>query len=220
MIIGETISVQEPENKKNLFTSILLSTALPGSGEMYLGSETSKYFLWSELALWFAFAGTYGAQEAYLTSAHSYAKRYADADFASKDIEFLNLMADYRSRNGVTTSSHNPDTGENYNLDQQRLGNPVDIDFPDTQEYYWNWGTSENPENTEHWDHYKDILKKRRISEMFFKASIGALVVNRIISIVNVIRVHKNQNYSSSSPVQIQPIWGNEENGIIVSWRF
>lgn len=192
--VDESIS---RNSSKSLPIAIGASALLPGLGQHYLGEGSyAKVYMWTDVALWVATFGSYFFGERQIASARSYASRYAGISNPPSDESFLNLMADYRSRGGVDGENSNPDSDEDYNQAMLRSGKAIDEDYPYDEEHTWNWGSSDNPETTKHMSHYSDILRNYRISRIAFQISVGALILNRVISILDVMRIYRSTSNS------------------------
>ena len=198
--VDESIS---RNSSKSLALAIGASVLLPGLGQHYLGEQSyAKAFIWTDVALWVATFGSYYFGERQIASARSYASRYAGISNPPSSESFLNLMADYRSRGGVDGENANPDSDEDYNQAMLRSGKAIDEDYPYDEEHTWNWGSSDNPETSRHMDHYSDILRNYRISRIAFQISIGALILNRVISVLDVMRIYRS---TSSNLATVEP---------------
>ncbi len=189
----QTVSGDTDDGRKSLIGAIGLSALLPGSGEAYLGNEyRQKVFLTTELTFLAVTGISYILQDHYFKSAHSYASRWAGAGQGPRELEYMELMEQFRSRSGIDGQNSISANQDDYNLNQIRSGRAIDEHYPSTPEYTWDWGTSDNPENTKHWNRYGDILDNYRQSLVVLKASIGALILNRVISAVSVIQYYKS----------------------------
>ena len=182
------ISVDESvskNSKKSLPLAIGASLLLPGMGQHYLGENSLvKAYIWTDVALWMATFGSYFFGERQIANARSYAVRYAGISNPPSSETFLNLMADYRSRGGVSGENANPDSDEDYNQAMLRSGKAIDAD---------------NPETSRRMSHYRDILKNYRISRIAFQVSIGALILNRVISVLDVMRIYRSTSSDLAS---------------------
>ncbi|MGL1936950.1 MAG: hypothetical protein OCD01_18125 [Fibrobacterales bacterium] len=204
----------ESDERKSIGVAIGLSLLLPGSGEAYLGSKfRQKVFLTSEVVSWLVTGTAYVMREQYKTTAHAYAIRWAGATGAPKNIEYMERMEKFRSRNGVDGQPNAQGEYDNYNLYLQRNGQALDSEYPNSTPYMWDWGTSDNPENSRHWDRYGEILSKYRRAEIVVKASIGALILNRVISAVSVVQFYKSNSLNN---LQAVPLILDERPGVLV----
>lgn len=217
------ISVDENVSRnhdKSLFLGLGASALLPGMGELYLGEQKMvRPFVWVDAALWITAIGSYVIGNRYITSAHDYAVRHAGLNTNSKDVSLLNTVGDYRSRGGVDGQNSSPDMNEDYNQAMIRSGKKIDDEFDSS--ILWDWGSSDNPESTEHIDEYKERLSHYRISRIVFQASIGALVLNRVISVLDVMRVYRaTSSKSFSERVRFLPEFAEDGSGLSVNVKF
>lgn len=205
---------------KSMPLALGASAILPGMGELYLGeSSYTRPFVWVDASLWMTTIVSYIVGERYITSAHNYASRYAGLNTSSKKMSLLNAVGDYRSRSGVKGQNSSPDDSENYNQAMLRAGKAIDSEFKASID--WDWGSSDNPETTNRKEHYKDLLGNYRISRMVFQIAVGALVVNRIASVLNTMRIYRATSSSGFSFLDVSPRIGLEgERGIDFSVRF
>ena len=190
------ISVDESMSKnssKSLPLAIGASLLLPGMGQYYLGEETFvKAYIWTDVALWVATFGSYFFGERQIANARSYPSRHAGIVNPPSSESFLNLMGDYRSRGGVDGENSNPDSDEDYNQAMLRRGHAIDKDYPFDESHSWNWGSSDNPETSHRMSHFRDIMRNYRISRIAFQVSIGALILNRVISVLDVMCIYRS----------------------------
>ena len=190
------ISVDESISKnssKSLPLAIGASLLLPGMGQYYLGEETFvKAYIWTDVALWVATFGSYFFGERQIANARSYASRHAGIVNPPSSESFLILMGDYRSRGGVDGENSNPDSDEDYNQAMLRRGHAIDKDYPFDESHSWNWGSSDNPETSHRMSHFRDIMRNYRISRIAFQVSIGALILNRVISVLDVMGFYRS----------------------------
>ena len=217
------VSVDESVSKnkdKSVLLAISSSVLLPGMGEMYLGENTFvRAFMWTDLALWVTTFSSYMIGERYITSAHSYAVRHAGLTTKSKKVSLLNTVGDYRSRSGVEGQNSSPDMDEDYNQSMLRSGKKVDEEFDESIQ--WDWGSSDNPETTDHIDEFKSRMRHYRVSRIVFQASLGALVLNRLISVLDVVRVYrKTSSKSFSQNIDFLPEFYDDGSGLSVNVKF
>ena len=217
------ISVDENVSRnrdKNLFLGLGASAILPGMGELYLGEQKMvRPFVWVDAALWITTISSYVIGNRYISSAHDYAVRHAGLNTNSKDVSLLNTVGDYRSRSGVDGQNSSPDMNEDYNQAMIRSGKKIDDDIDGSIQ--WDWGSSDNPETTEHIDEYKSRLSHYRVSRIVFQASLGALVLNRVISVLDVMRVYRaTSSKSFSERVRFLPEFAEDGSGLSVNVNF
>lgn len=217
------ITVDESVNKnqnKSLWLALGASALLPGMGELYLDERSLvKPFVWTDAALWLTAIGSYFIGERYITSAHGYAVRHAGLTSGSKDVSLLNTVGDYRSRGGVVGQNSSPDMDEDYNQAMIRAGKAIDDEYSESVQ--WDWGSSDNPETTERIEEYKSRLRHFRVSRIVFQVSVGALVLNRVVSILDVMRVYRaTSSRSFSQRMEFVPEFLEDGGGILMNVKF
>lgn len=217
------ITVDENVSKnqdKSLWLALGASALLPGMGELYLDERSLvKPFVWTDAALWLTAIGSYFIGERYITSAHGYAVRHAGLTSGSKDVSLLNTVGDYRSRGGVAGQNSSPDMDEDYNQAMIRAGKAIDDEY--SESIQWDWGSSDNPESTERIEEYKSRLRHFRVSRIVFQVSVGALVLNRVVSILDVMRVYRaTSSRSFSQRMEFAPEFLEDGGGILMNVKF
>jgi hypothetical protein len=206
---------QSRNKDKSLALAMLLSATLPGSGEYYLHEKgNAKAFLLTEAGFWASLYVAYMARNSYLSSARSYASEYAGIDASSKSPNFLETMANFRS---YQEKQHRQDS---YELSQILSGKrDRKYDIPPIESNYWDFGSSVNPENTDHWRTFQQSLRYYRSSKVAISFAIGALALNRLASLANTLRVYKSTS-SQGLGLEIFPEIGPDYTGARVSLGF
>ena len=204
---------------KNVFLAVGASALLPGMGELYLNEKKMvRPFVWTDLALWVAAIGSYVVGDRYVTSAHNYAVRHAGFT-GNKSVSLLNTVGSYRSRSGVFGQNSSPDMDEDYNQAMIRSGKKVDEEF--SSDVQWDWGSSDNPETTEHIDEFKSRMRHYRVSRIVFQVSVGALILNRVVSMLDAIRVYRaTSSKSFSERVQFEPEFYQDGGALLMNVQF
>jgi hypothetical protein len=204
---------------KNVFLAVGASALLPGMGELYLNEKKMvRPFVWTDLALWVAAIGSYVVGDRYVTSAHNYAVRHAGFT-GNKSVSLLNTVGSYRSRSGVFGQNSSPDMDEDYNQAMIRSGKKVDEEF--SSDVQWDWGSSDNPETTEHIDEFKSRMRHYRVSRIVFQVSVGALILNRVVSMLDAIRVYRaTSSKSFSERVQFEPEFYQDGGALFMNVKF
>jgi len=217
------ISVDENLSRnrdKNLALAMAVSAVLPGAGHFYLGNKSrAAAFFWVDAALWISAGTTWFYADNQLENARGYAVRHAGADGAPKDLNFLTLMGNYRSRGGSLYQNSSPDNNEDYNQAMLRAGLSIDAEYPYEYGYIWDWGSSDNPENTARMEKYNEMLKRHRIAKIAFQVSLGAMALNRILAILDAMRIYR-QTSANFSQLHITPIATPKHSGIFVDYEF
>lgn len=205
---------------KSWWKALGASALLPGMGELYLGEkEFVRPFVWTDAALWVTTISSYFIGERYLTSAHGFAVRHAGLTSKKKDVSMLNTVGDYRSRGGVFGQNSSPDMDEDYNQAMIRAGKEIDSEL--AADIQWDWGSSDNPETTENIEEYKSRMKHFRVSRIIFQASMGALVLNRVVSMLNSIRIYRaTSSKAFSERMEFVPQFFEDGSGILMNVKF
>lgn len=217
------VSVDESVSKnsdKSWLLAMGSSALLPGMGELYLGErQFVRPFVWTDIALWFTAIGSYAIGERYITSAHNYAVRHAGLNSNSRNVDMLNTVGDYRSRGGVAGQNSSPDMEEDYNQAMIRSGKNIDEDLD--EDVQWDWGSSDNPETTEHIDEFKSRMRHYRVSRIVFQVSVGALLLNRVVSMLNTIRIYRaTSSKSFTERLEFVPEFYEDGSGLLMNVRF
>lgn len=204
---------------KNVFLAVGASALLPGMGELYLGEQKFvRPFVWTDLALWVTAISSYVVGDRYVTSAHNYAVRHAGFT-GNKNISLLNTVGSYRSRSGVFGQNSSPDMNEDYNQAMIRSGRNVDEEF--AKDIVWDWGSSDNPESTEHIEEFKSRMRHYRVSRIVFQVSVGALILNRVVSMLDAVRIYRATSTKSfSSRVQFEPEFYQDGGALFMNVKF
>ena len=211
------ISVDEDLSKnrdKNLVLAVAASAVLPGTGHYYLGHKRAASFFWIDAALWVSVASTWIYSDNQIENAMGYAARHAGANPVKKDLAYLTVIGDYRSRGGHDYQNSSPDNNEDYNMAMIRAGQEIDAVYP--KEYTWDWGTSDSSENTARIKEYKEILKRHRISKIAFQISLGAMALNRVLAILDVMRIYRQTTANFS----FIPLATPQYSGVFVNYEF
>lgn len=217
------ISVDENVSKnqdKSLWLALGASALLPGMGELYLGEKSLvRPFVWTDAALWLTAIGAYVIGERYITSAHNYAVSHAGLTGGGRDVSLLNTVGDYRSRSGVAGQNSSPDMDEDYNQAMMRAGKGVNDELDESIQ--WDWGSSDNPESTENIEEFKSRMRHYRISRIVFQVSVGALVINRVVSMLDAMRIYRaTSSKSFSQHLDIVPQFFEDGSGLNVNVKF
>jgi hypothetical protein len=177
---------------RSLGAGLALSALVPGLGHRWLGhDQRGRTFLWADAVLWGSLWGSLALRERAIDDARSYAGRYAGATGAPRNTEYLQLMADYRSRSGLGSNNSSPVAMEDYNQDMIRQGREVDEEWANDAAHQWDWGSPEAPANHREWEAYRDLIRDYRLTQIAFQASVGALVLDRLFAMVDLLRLYR-----------------------------
>ncbi len=167
-IQGQNILGVKFEKKKPML-AILYSLLLPGMGELYAGSfEKGKYFTIADAVLWGTVAGfnIYGnfQKDNYI----AFAQSRAGINPSNKDDQFYADIGYYNDVNQFNT--------------EKELNRQFDETY-DPETYYWHWQSdAQRREFRNIW-----LSSENAFNNIRFAA--GALILNRIISAINAVRL-------------------------------
>ena len=180
----DAITPSPLENSKVSKSPILKSLVIPGLGELSLGEKKrAKLFGGLEIALWLLVAESIQSKEKSRSNMISYAAIHAGASLKGKDHQFALDVANYLSV-------------EDFNQEQQRMR--LSGRIYSTDDYNWKWDSQDHRE--EYWNYIRRRAKARKIG-MF---AIGGMIVNRIVSGINVSYLNKHKQ--SKTSIKFEPL--------------
>lgn len=187
----------EPK-KKNTGLAIIYSLLLPGMGELYAESyESGKYFTIAEGVLW----GTYIGINTYGNWQKDRYKSFAAANGSvipqGKDDDYFATISEYLSI-------------EQYNNEKALERNFADM--LDENKYFWKW-TSEDRKT------YRSMWVSSEQSFNNLRFVVGALIINRIASAINAVRLVSAYNRRQAEELSWN-ISAGVENSINLSNNF
>lgn len=174
----ERLNYQQNFKKKNVGLAIVFSLMLPGMGELYADNYSSgKYFTIADAALW----GTYLGMRAYGNNKKDDYKAFAASEGGvnnnGKDDTYYATIGDYL----------NIDDFNNEKALQRRFD-----EMYDTQQFYWNWKTTSNRRT------YRGMWTSSESAFNNLRFVAGALILNRVISAINAVRLVVRYNKRQS----------------------
>lgn len=173
--------VDDKKEKKSPGVAVLYSLLLPGMGELYAGSYNSGiYFTIADGVLWSTFIGmnVYGnwQKDRYI----AYAQTKAGITTEYKDDNFYATIGDYSDI-------------DKYNDQMALEGNFQDMYSP--QYYYWKWNSTEDRRS------YRSMWVSSEQTFNDVRFVVGALILNRVVSAINAVRLVSKYNNSISEEV-------------------
>lgn len=175
-------SVQDfSSEKKSPALAVLYSLLLPGMGELYANRyDTGKYFTIADGVLWGVFAGfnIYGNWQE--KNYKSFAESKGGVSLNGKDSDYYANIGNYLSI-------------DEYNAAMDLQGNFSKVYNTATQ--YWKWNSN---------DQRREYRNMWSLSEQAFnneRFAIGALILNRVISAINAVRLVNSHNKNLSQQV-------------------
>ena len=179
LVIGAQPSVEAPAPKPSpRGRAILASMALPGTGQMMLGSaKRGEALLWLDGALWALWSGFSWYGSAREHDARLFAGAEAGADLTVRESRYFKALEGY-------------DNADQYNEDVRADARDIFPDDPQRQhDYYlsqgyfgseaWNWSS-----DSARFDYWR-TRKSGRTAALNAQFVVGALLLNRLASFVD-----------------------------------
>ena len=188
--------------------AILASMALPGTGQMMLGSSRrGEALLWLDGTLWALWSGFSWSSSARDHEARLFAGREAGADLTVKESHYYRALEQY-------------DNSDQYNEGVRSDARDIYPDDPERQHAYYE---SHGYFGAKAWDWSSDSARFRywgtrrtgRDAALNAQFAVGALVLNRLASLIDCAFFAGREG--PASRVEFQP--GDVEPGIKVCYR-
>ncbi len=155
--------------KKNPGLAIIYSLLLPGMGELYAdGYSSGKYFTIAEGTLWGVFIGMNTYANWQKDNYKAYAATNGGVTPSGKDADFYATIGDYSSVNQFN--------------DEQALNRDFSLMY-NVETNYWNWPSAEQRRT------YRGMWTTSEQTFNDIRFVVGALIVNRIASAINAVRL-------------------------------
>ncbi|KAB2846097.1 MAG: hypothetical protein F9K45_02585 [Melioribacteraceae bacterium] len=158
----------EPE-KKSPMVAIAYSLLLPGMGELYGGDYSlGKYLTIADAVFWGGVIGfnIYGGNQE--DNYKAYAESIGGVNVNGKDEQYFADISEYISI-------------EQFNTEQEKYREFENLYNEET--HYWNWGDNKTRQE------YRGMWSKSESAYNNVRFAVGALVLNRVISAINAVRV-------------------------------
>lgn len=157
------------------FKYVLMSLVLPGSGEWAMGRKTlGKVFIGVDALFWIGYFSSKHYVNILQSDMEAYAALHAGVNSAGKDGQYWIDVASYPSI---------------YRFNEAKLRErDLAATYPEGAGYDWIWDSEEN--RVEYAEKRFDRLDWKRRTDVL----IGALILNRLVSAVDVIRLIKKSN--------------------------
>lgn len=211
-VTTDTVAIFEQEEQsvkaiKSAKLAMLASAAIPGTGQQYLGkSRSALVFFGMDLLSVFGavFLEKYSRQLE--NDAYGYAALHAGVDVRGKDERFwtavgrFSNMQEYHQNLGQNRQHENLYTSESMN---------------------WKWGYDELSDE-QHREKYNDFRDASRKVHTAASVCIGAMIINRIISIVDIRASTRYKSQNRSVSFRVQPDFSSDFStaGITISTGF
>jgi hypothetical protein len=168
------LSSPQDKGKKNVGLAVIYSLLLPGMGELYAGSyDVGKYFTIAEAALWGAYIGINAYGNWQKDNYKSYAAANGGVDNAGKNSDYYSAIGNYKDINQYNdTKSFNGYYSEMYDIHKD----------------YWKWSSTEDRKA------YRNMWVSSEQAYTDLRFVVGAVIVNRIISAIDAVRLVTSYN--------------------------
>ncbi|MBD3219187.1 MAG: hypothetical protein GF310_13005 [candidate division Zixibacteria bacterium] len=196
--------------RKSVTTAVLLSLALPGLGEMYVGrTGRAAGFLTAEAGIWASFA-YFKHKESWLEDDYiNLAVQHAAVNPEGKDEFFYDMVGFYENRDEYNKISR-----------VYTRSNPF---FPETPNWDWQWNSDDLQER------YRSIKNDSKSQGRNANFALGLALANRVISAVDAWWSAKSYNRQFSplmskvhiklTPSIVDIVTGNGSPGFMLSYK-
>lgn len=173
------IVFDDVKQKKNTGLAIIYSLLLPGMGELYADAyDSGIYFTVADGVLWGTFVGMNVYANWQKDRYISYAQTNAGVTTQGKDENYYATIGEY------------------LNIDQFNDEKAFERNYAEmynTEKYFWKWNTSEERKN------YRSMWVSSEQTFNDVRFVVGALLLNRVISAINAVRLVSRYNNNISS---------------------
>lgn len=182
---------------------VILSLILPGAGEWFMGNKNpAKFFLTTEAVLWAGYWGTQAYIGVIQNDYETFAAVHAGVTTQSKDEQY---WIDIGNAKNIYVFN-----------EKKRIERNLDATYEETDVNFWEWDERTNRLQYNE-NRFKEHDWKRRLNIV-----VGGLILNRLISAVDVIRmIRKNKK---SEPKQFSSFYinyrSNRWNGETIRLNF
>ncbi|MEA2105042.1 MAG: hypothetical protein U9P79_10490 [Candidatus Cloacimonadota bacterium] len=170
------------DNSKSRLKAALLSAAIPGMGELYASGKTSGMIsLTSEALLWLGYYANKQQAEWAKNNFQQYARAYSNSSYANPDEDYYDLIQNYQSSNVYNNNVLIYARQGLYSGWSEQTYNQFVSSYLQTGSRSWNWESEEN------FIEYARLRVDRNEYNIMAKFTIGAMVLNRIVSMIKAV---------------------------------
>jgi hypothetical protein len=198
-------------NRKSVSRAILLSLALPGLGEMYVGKTSRAIgFFTAEAGIWISYAYFKQRQSWFRDDYINLAVAHAGVNPSGKNDFFFNMVGFYDNRDDYNKVSR-----------VYTRSNPF---FPETPAWDWQW------ESADLRSQYRDIKNSSNAQGRNANFALGFALANRVISAIDAWWSAKSYNrqfspFFSKIQLRLTPsladiIGGGGSPGFVVNYKY
>ena len=179
-------------SKPNLLLAVLMSTVLPGTGQLYLGRKRGYLYLAADLGLGFNFARNTALKIDTRRRYRDFAYKHAKARY-SNDGKFYEYMKYFRS-----SDEYNEATRQEswyyywyYGISEEERESHYNY-WTAGEEDYWYWDSKENM------DEFSSLMSKTNIYAQHANIFLGLMAANRLVSAIDALFTAKKDRQKSS----------------------
>lgn len=171
---------EKKEGLKSVTKAALFSFLLPGTGEIYAGSQTKgKIFVSVEASFWAGFFSfrTYGG---WLKRDYKvYAASHAGTNLAGKPDDFFDNLAFYDSR-------------DKYNQFALLYHRGEARPYPESDFWNWEWDSPKSK------SYYRDLKNRSKTAYRRAVYVVGLSLINRVVSVIDAMKTVRSYNRKKS----------------------
>ncbi len=173
-IEDDAVKIQKyKEGKKNNGLAIIYSAILPGMGELYAdGYSSGKYFTIADGVLWGGLIGVSAYAKHQEENYRTYAEAFGGVNLVGKNDKYFADISSYLSVYEYNHIKNLERSKEIYNESSD----------------YWKWSGQEARRE------YRSMWKSSETADNSTRFIVGALILNRVASVINAIRLVNRYN--------------------------
>ncbi|MBL7108020.1 MAG: hypothetical protein ISS38_01795 [Candidatus Cloacimonetes bacterium] len=189
-------------HKKSKFKAALFSAILPGSGEYYSNNKKSAIISFAtETVIWLGYFGFLEQAKWAENDYKKYVYAYSGSNIRNGDGEYYSDLQNYFCSDDF---NNNVRIYGRYGLEYLNWSSSEHNDFIQENFYQsdaeWDW------QSKEVWYRYGELRRKKNEYIIMAKFTIGAMIINRVVSMIKAVRSTSNYNSSLSLNYNFDPI--------------
>lgn len=183
--------------EKSKFKAALFSALVPGTGEVYARAKTSGYIsLTAEAFLWLGYLGCQQQAEWIEDDFKQFAYIYANTKITNGSEQYYDLIQDFSSSEEYNNNVYiYARYYLNHGWTEDEYNEFLDINLYQGNEA-WEWQDSDKQL------HFGELRRDRNQFNIISRFTVGAMVINRIVSVIKAVRaahVHNNDLEASQN---------------------
>ncbi len=180
-VIDQQIAIDDVKQKKSTGLAIVYSLLLPGMGELYADAyDSGVYFTIADGVLWGTYIGFNDYANWQKDRYTSFAQTNAGVNTAGKDDLYYATIGEY-----LDIDQYNDEKAFERNFNEMY----------NTETYFWKWNSSADRKS------YRSMWVSSEQTFNDVRFVVGALLLNRIVSAINAVRLVSRYNNNLSKEV-------------------